>query len=99
MAYVEDAAASAPGAEPVTFEKLMKHYDKFGLDNEHTGWRGAAEVYKNYKKAREDSLIWVARTFLTQRAYLAVLDALNYGHFKDQAAKDWTKLHGEEGAA
>ena len=86
------AASPQFGEPPVTSEGLIKHFHKFGLDNSHQGYRGAAVVYKSYKTLREDSLVLVARTFMPEDTYAAILSVIGYAHFEDKARADWNKI-------
>lgn len=80
----------------MTVAALLGHYRKYGLDNAHSGYRGKEERYTSYKKAREDALLHVARTFLTERAYIQVLEGCGYHGWEAEAAADWRKLHEQE---
>ena len=93
-AFSNEADAIAQGLiEPVTMANLLAHYRKYGLDNHGTGHRGRDETYATYTKARADALIHVARSRLTEEAYIQVLEAVGYGHMADKARQDWKELH------
>lgn len=96
MAYADDPAPTTPGAEPVTVEGLLQHFNKYGLDNSHTGYRGKAERYTGYGTLRTDSLVHTARTFLSERAYLHLLEAIGYAGLDKAASIDWRQAHNIE---
>lgn len=96
MAYQDDPAPTIPGAAPATVTNLLAHFRKYGLDNANTGYRGAAETYAGYSTLRADALVHVARTFLTEAAYIQVLEGIGYGRYEDAARADWRALHDAE---
>lgn len=98
MAYADDPApyfSNQDAAPPVTVDSLLLHYRKYGLDNAHTGYKGKPEKYTNYTNARADSLLHVARTFLTEAAYIQVLEGCGYHGWNKAASEDWRRQHGQ----
>jgi len=96
MAYADQRApsfANQQDAPPVTVESLLTHYRQHGLENSHSGYRGREQRYTTYAAARKDALIHVARTFLSEDAYVHLLEAIKYGQWPDQARADWRGLH------
>jgi hypothetical protein len=93
MAYQDDPAPQVVGAPPATVANLLTHFRKFGLDNANTGYKGKAETYAGYSTLRADALVHVARTFLTEDAYVQLLEGIGYGRFEDAARADWRALH------
>ena len=81
---------------PTTAQSLMTHYHKFGLDNSHTGYKGKAETYASYKKLREDALVFVAISELSEDAYVQILELIGYGRYESAARADWQELHSEQ---
>ena len=96
MAHADQPAANLPGAPPVTVAALFVHARKYGLDNSNTGYRGAEERYKGYSTLRTDSLVHVARTFLTEAAYLQLLEGIGYSGYAEAASADWRALHEQD---
>jgi len=52
-------------------------------------------VYKTYAQARKDALVHTARTFLTEPAYVQLLDAVGLHGWEAAAREDWRNLHGQ----
>lgn len=57
-----------------SWENMCRHVDRFGLDNEHTGYRGKVKTYTTYKSFRNDSAIEVARAFFGPKTYVAFVE-------------------------
>jgi len=97
MAYGDDRApafSNQQDAPAVTVEALVQHFKAFGMENAHAGYKGRPKPYTTYTAARRDALVHVARTFLTESAYLQLLD-LGLGGWEKQAREDWRQLHGQ----
>jgi len=98
MAYGDDRAPNFSNVEqapPVTVESLLIHYKQYGLENAHSGYKGRPGVYKTYAQARKDALVHTARTFLTEPAYVQLLDAVGLHGWEAAAREDWRNLHGQ----
>lgn len=80
---------------PVTADKLIKHGLQYGLDNAHTGYRGAEKPYKGYKSLRQDSLIEVARAYLNVENFVRVLAELGYWQWAKQARAEYAEATAE----
>jgi hypothetical protein len=83
-----------PGAPRPTLDALVRHADKFGLDNVGQVFKGGryehGQVrYSSYKKLRSDSLVEVGRAYLTEENYVALVEALSYGSHREDAREDW----------
>lgn len=92
--FANEADLIARGVlQPVTVANLLAHYQRYGLDNSQSGYRGKPGVYNSYKDARADALLQVARSRLTEDAYIQVLEAVGYPQFEDAARDDWRSLH------
>ena len=84
---------TTPGMTYLTYEDLIRHYKKFGLDNSHTGYRHAAQTYGGYKKLAKDALVEVAFDYLNQQEYIKLITAIGYGEYADDAYEDWERGH------
>lgn len=92
--FANEAQAIAQGMiAPVTVANLLKHYQKYGLDNSQDGYRGRPGHYSSYAQVRADALVHVARSRLTEEAYIQVLEAVGYLKYEDKAREDWRSLH------
>lgn len=76
-----------PGSDPVTFEGLLTHFQKYGL-SEKLGHRNKVQRYGSYKKLATDPFVEVAFDYLAENAYVALIEAIGYGHFAEQARAD-----------
>ncbi len=101
--YMEQYAARFPAATeaeyPVTSDGLVKHFQKYGLDNSHSGYKGKAETYSNYKALRQDCLVLVARTYFAEDTYIQILDVIGYGQYAEQGRADWKEMRDEQDQA
>lgn len=78
-----------PEGKP-TYENLVTHIDKFGLDREHKGYHtGKEKDYGTYKKFRVDSAIEVGRSYLTEAAYVLLVSKYGSHKWEDEARADW----------
>lgn len=77
-----------------TLEDLLNHERKFGLDL-GVGWRGAEKRYGSYKTLSQDPLVEVGRTYLNQENYVALIEGIGYGQWREQAAADWEAFREE----
>lgn len=92
--FDNEAQAVAEGwLKPVTVQNLLDHYNKYGLDNHGTGYKGRDEQYRSYNQLRADALVHVARSRLTEDGYLQVLRLVGYDQYEEQARSDWRELH------
>lgn len=102
MAYADTRAPTFANqleeAPPVTVDSLVRHYKAHGLENAHAGYKGREKPYTTYSQARKDALVHVARTFLTEDAYVQLLDLVKLGGWEREAREDWRVLHGQEQA-
>lgn len=94
MTKYRSAVAAFPWAETPTYKTLHKHYEKYGLDNHGTGYRGADQRYTSYAKFSADALIEVAFDYLGENAYVQFCEAVGYGNFTEQARADWRAERG-----
>lgn len=79
-----------------TYENLVKHVDKFGLDREAKGYNaGKPKTYGSYKQFRSDSAVEVARSYLGQTAYVAFVERFGQHSWADDARADWEEEHGD----
>ena len=83
-----DSTFMLPHAPRPTFNDLVAHFNRYGLDNAQTGYRNAPERYRSYDRFSSDSLIQVAYDCLSTEAYVALVETVGYSNFKEQARKD-----------
>lgn len=83
------------GRYPVTADALIRHGKAYGLDNEHTGYKGSKKEYKGYKSLRGDSLIEVARAYLNVENFVYVLAELGYWKWAKQARAEYEEATAE----
>lgn len=83
-----DSTFMLPNAPRPTYDDLITHFNRYGLDNAQTGYRHAPERYRNYERFANDSLVQVAYDYLGTEAYVALVEAVGYGNFKKQARED-----------
>ena len=83
-----------PGWARPNYESLVRHFDKYGLSNAHTGHRGSAQTYGNYKKFAKDALAEVAFDYLGEDTYVVLVERIGYSEFADQAREDWRQARG-----
>ena len=83
-----------PGQERPNYASLTRHYNRFGLDNAHTGHRKTAQTYTNYKTFAKDALVEVAFDYLTADEYTRLIDHIGYGQYINPALADWRTARG-----
>lgn len=85
-----------PSAEPPTSEGMLKHLERYGLDNAHEkGYRGKPVRYKSYRRLREDAWMHVARSFFGEETYVQLLTAAGYAEYEADARADWKEMRSE----
>ena len=77
---------------PVTYDDLLKHARAYGLDNEHTGYRNSKQEYRGYRSLRSDTLLQVARVYLSQEEYVQLVRSLGFGRWAEDARQDYIDL-------
>jgi len=88
--YVGD---SWPSDYNPTAENLIRHYKAHGLDRaKRETHRGTLQPYKTYKALSTDSLIEVARVYLSEDAFAFVVGSVGYSHFEESARSDWNRV-------
>ena len=83
---------------PVTSEAMLKHLQKYGMDNSHTGYRGQAERYKSIKALMKDAWVLVAASYFAEETFVQLVDAAGYGQFEAEARKAWKEMREQEEA-
>ena len=79
-----------------SYENIVKHIDRFGLDREAKGYNvGKVKVYKTYKQFRSDSAIEVARSYCAEDAYVRLVSKYGSHKWEDEAREDWRAEHGD----
>lgn len=79
-----------PATKP-TLEDFVKHFEKYGLENSHSGYRDKPERYKSFNSLQKDSIVATAVHYLTNENFVALVHAVGYQSFADEAAAWWTE--------
>jgi hypothetical protein len=91
--HTTTAIADLPEHLRPTLENLLKHVQKFGLENSHeTGYRGRPVTYKSYRQFSADAVVLTARAYLGQEAYAFFVESVGYPQFKEQAREHWQEV-------
>ena len=78
-----------PEGKP-TYENLVTHVDKFGLDREPQGYHvGKEKDYRSYKQFRSDSAAEVARSYFPEDVYVRFVAKYGSHQWEADARKDW----------